>query len=60
MKEMVQILETREGSHCTLSVFIEINSEESIFPAFISLAIFPNPTGCQEKKKKIYECGIYT
>lgn len=31
----------------TLRVFIVINSEESIFPAFISFAIFPRPTGCQ-------------
>lgn len=30
----------------TLRVFIVISSEESIFPAFISFAIFPNPTGC--------------
>ena len=50
---------SREESHRTFSVFIVINSEESIFPAFISLAIFPKPIGCQ-KKIKIYKLGIYT
>lgn len=32
----------------TLRVFIVINSWESIFPAFIRYAIFPNPTGWQK------------
>jgi hypothetical protein len=35
-----------------------INSWESIFPALISLAIFPNPTGCQRnhRSKLSKEC----
>lgn len=41
-------LDIRIRVNCTLRVFIVINSWESISPAFIRCAIFPNPTGCQK------------
>ena len=41
-------LEIIEKIAITLRVFMVINSEESILPAFISFAIFPNPTGCRD------------
>lgn len=35
-----------------------INSEESIFPMFMSLAILPNPTGCRKHHKCLNHARI--
>lgn len=43
-----------------MSVFIVINSEESISPPFISLAIFPKPTGCRKTKEIIMKRSTIT
>jgi len=44
----------------TLSVFIVINSEESILPALINVAIFPKPIGCKRINKTKFWIEQYT